>query len=1294
MKRLSLLAVSMLLTCTLFAADIFLRGSVNSWGASDDFKFATSDDVVYTLEKSFDLFGEFKFADANWGADNYGSGGGAVELDTPLKLAPGGGNFNCGSNSYKVTKIVLNLLENSATIYGEGGELEITSWTVCGSAAVMGTEFDPTDTSNDMEFVGGVYQLQKKSVALAADAIYEYKFTGNHAWGVGQYPESMDNLEFTVPADGTYNVTFSWNPATQEYGVVPTSVTPPIEFDSYIVVGDAALFYVDWTPSPIGVEYFTLETTDGIHYTKTVENVPIKTAGTFAYGFSKNGSTTEILFADKSQTVTVDEAGAYNIAVSLTVAPGEEPKAEAILTKVDPGTTYYIAGNGADFAPDVDWCCGENWNEKGCPMESGFFTRDLPAGAYLFKITDGTWDNSWGYDAVDATQSTAGYYDAGDNNIGIKLSAELSTVGVKFDGSKIVLEWTAKDTPVPPITEGITVNVTVPEGTPACFFYGEMSDNKFVEMTMVDATHYTTKFEGATSIGWGYLFCYEADNWDTKSAGGDITVEPVDGVINVEITWINQPSVPDVWSVVGDAALGLVWTPEKTTDDMQFVGGAYQLVKTGLVLEAGDYEYKFAANHQWGKEYPASGNLTLNIPENGTYKVTFSLNATGTEGSAVAEKEVDPGFDSWTLVGDMPPFPAAWTILNGFDLQTTDGVVYELHEQTEFTVTEFEYGFRKNHDNSSYAPLAEKYTATLAEGTGEYKVDIKVDFTDATAPDVKVEFTKVPKPVYDYYIAGNGDGLNGWTCGITWDPAGCGMAEGQYKAHVQPGTYEFKVTNGTWDTTWGIESVDAIKSTPGYEGTDNIKFTVNAEANITVSFDGTSIILLSDVPFGEATITSWTAVGEAGLFENAWTPTDESNDMQFVGGVYQLVKTGLTLEAKDYLYKFTANHQWSVAEIPSGNATLTIEEAGTYKVTFSLNPATGEYSAVPEKEVDPGYDTWTLVGDMPPFPVAWTAIAAFDLKTTDGIVYTLSADDVDMPVAEFQYGFRKNHTEEYAPLDEKYTATLTEGTGKYSVDVKLDFTVAADPTVEVIFTKKPEPIVKGITVNVTVPEGTPACFFYGDMSGNTFVEMTKVDDTHYTTKFEDKESIGWGYTFCWEANNWSTQNVEGDFTVEPVDGVINIEVSGWLTNPGVEYHYTTYTHWEIMTDWDGGDWTWQSLEKESDGVFSAVAPWGTGTGVNLGSDGNPIKKNWYPAGDTYLTIQDGLNAGQAVKVTLTVIDDETVKIDVVDANPTSADEAVEDSIYATNGTVFCSTPFEVYNLVGQNVTAQNGSLFG
>ncbi|MBQ6766609.1 MAG: hypothetical protein IJP50_06355, partial [Paludibacteraceae bacterium] len=390
MKRLSLLAVSMLLTCTLFAADIFLRGSVNGWGASDDFKFATSDNVVYTLEKSFDLFGEFKFADANWGPDNYGSGGGAVELETPLKLVAGGGNFNCGSNSYKVTKIVLNLLENSATIYGEGGELEITSRTVAGDdTGIFGTAWDPENTANDMVKDGSTWKLVKENVSLVSGTEYLFKIVANHAWGVSDYPEDSSNASFTVSQSGAYDVNFEYDETTNTGKAYATKKSEPTTFDSYILVGDAALFVFDWMPSPMGTDMFTLETTDGIHYTKTVNGVPLNVTGTFAYGFSKNGSTTDILFKDKSKTVTIEEAATYNITVALTVAPGEEPDAQAKLTKVTPGTTYYITGNGD---AETDWCCGESWNPAGCAMESGYFNRDLPEGEYKIKITQGDWE--------------------------------------------------------------------------------------------------------------------------------------------------------------------------------------------------------------------------------------------------------------------------------------------------------------------------------------------------------------------------------------------------------------------------------------------------------------------------------------------------------------------------------------------------------------------------------------------------------------------------------------------------------------------------------------------------------------------------------------------------------------------------------------------------------------------------------------------------------------------------------------------------------------------------------------
>ena len=415
MKRLSLLAVSMLLTCTLFAADIFLRGTVNGWGASDDFKFATSDNVVYTLEKSFDLSGEFKFAGADWtvGPD-YGSDGTAVATETPLNLKAAGGNFKCGTGkSYEVTKIVLNLSDMTAIIYGKGGELEITSRTVVGEDTdIFGNAWDPENTANDMVKEGNVWIITKENISLSSDVTngYEYKIVANHKWGIDDFPEK-GNDSFSVSESGVHDVKFEYDETT-----------------------------------PMGTDMFTLETTDGIHYTKTVNGVPLNVTGTFAYGFSKNGSTTDIIFKDKSQTVTIEEAATYNITVALTVAPGEEPDAKAELTKVTPGTTYYITGNGD---AETDWCCGESWNPAGCAMESGYFTRDLPAGEYKFKITQGDWvKQSWGYDAVDAAQSTAGYTSDADGNVVFTLET-LSAVAVKFDGSKIALQWTAKDEPVP-----------------------------------------------------------------------------------------------------------------------------------------------------------------------------------------------------------------------------------------------------------------------------------------------------------------------------------------------------------------------------------------------------------------------------------------------------------------------------------------------------------------------------------------------------------------------------------------------------------------------------------------------------------------------------------------------------------------------------------------------------------------------------------------------------------------------------------------------------------------------------
>lgn len=54
--------------------DVYIRGGMNEWGVSDEWKFNTTDGVNYSLECAISAGVEFKIADANWGSINYGAG--------------------------------------------------------------------------------------------------------------------------------------------------------------------------------------------------------------------------------------------------------------------------------------------------------------------------------------------------------------------------------------------------------------------------------------------------------------------------------------------------------------------------------------------------------------------------------------------------------------------------------------------------------------------------------------------------------------------------------------------------------------------------------------------------------------------------------------------------------------------------------------------------------------------------------------------------------------------------------------------------------------------------------------------------------------------------------------------------------------------------------------------------------------------------------------------------------------------------------------------------------------------
>lgn len=97
----------------------------------------------------------------------------------------------------------------------------IPSYTLAGSSTVLGTNWDQTDTDNDMVWSSGTtYTLTKSNVTLTKGTTYEYKVALNHAWTTA-YPASNASIDFGNTT-GHYDVTFSFNASTHAVSATAT----------------------------------------------------------------------------------------------------------------------------------------------------------------------------------------------------------------------------------------------------------------------------------------------------------------------------------------------------------------------------------------------------------------------------------------------------------------------------------------------------------------------------------------------------------------------------------------------------------------------------------------------------------------------------------------------------------------------------------------------------------------------------------------------------------------------------------------------------------------------------------------------------------------------------------------------------------------------------------------------------------------------------------------------------------------------------------------------------------------
>lgn len=229
MKKLLLLAVSMLLTSSLFA-QYYIAGdgsATNGWCCGLSWKEAGCLLDGSGNSKSFSLQPgtfNFKVTDGTW-TNNWGFYN-LSTASTPGTVDGGGGNvqFTLAVAATVTVSFDENAKEITVTSTQPFGPLTITSWTLVGPSPWLDVDWDPEATQNDLSFVGGVYQITKYDVELAADGVYEYKFAANHSWAVKTFP-ALGNDSFEVDEDGVYDLYFGLNPVTEEWEVQKTLKT-------------------------------------------------------------------------------------------------------------------------------------------------------------------------------------------------------------------------------------------------------------------------------------------------------------------------------------------------------------------------------------------------------------------------------------------------------------------------------------------------------------------------------------------------------------------------------------------------------------------------------------------------------------------------------------------------------------------------------------------------------------------------------------------------------------------------------------------------------------------------------------------------------------------------------------------------------------------------------------------------------------------------------------------------------------------------------------------------------------
>ena len=570
---------------------------------------------------------------------------------------------------------------------------------------------------------------------------------------------------------------------------------------------------------------------------------------------------------------------------------------------------------------------------------------ELPGGTtYEFKIADSSWGTNFGGDhTFTATATKTLTSEGGNMNITTTIPG---TYKFEFVQSTKTLTVTYPEVPAP---HDITVRAKLPATWTSSTITAWVWTSENASGTPVTAEKDGDYYKITKNAGALYVIFRNGADWN-----GDKN-QTVDLVYTEDVCLqLNQSGTAKATATVIDC--GAV---SKDITVKAVVPGAWEETITAWVWPTGGEgkEVTPTKDGNWyvvtencielnvifknGTGWNGNENQTVNIEgvsENICYqisaltKVDGKCSVTEVDCDAVIEPEAKPEptptYDYY-ITGSFN----GWNEKDPAHGMTLDGEVYKA------TVTLAAGENLVKVTNGTWAG-AKGYGAMGAEydevSQGASDDNIQVDLTEGkevvvvyNATTEKVTFEglteKAPAPTFDYYITGSFNGNNPKKAenGMTLDGT-------VYKATVTlaAGDNTLKVTDGTWEKTWGANELGAAYeevSNPN-DGYNNIKITLAAEKEITVIFDATAgKITFEDLTPYVAPLT-YTVTVPAGTEKcyiagnmNGWA----FQEMEAVTGETNKFTITIVGAKETDEYKYACQADWAYAEVIEGGGNRT-----------------------------------------------------------------------------------------------------------------------------------------------------------------------------------------------------------------------------------------------------------------------------------------------------------------------------------------------------------------------------------